>query len=218
MRITAAKARQIQDTRGRATLGTTLVSGNLSTTASVPSGKSTGTHEALELRDADGSVMSAIGNVNDEIASALADFDFKSPDEVDAFLIELDGTPNKSRLGANAILSVSIAAQRLFALEEGVPLWKAIANRAGTTPAAPRLYMNVMNGGVHADFKLPFQEYILVVEGKTSEALPIAHEAFAKLGDRLGNVPMGDEGGYAPIFDTLDAPFEILTKLVGEFP
>jgi len=218
MRITEAKARQINDTRGRATIETTLVSGNLSTTASVPSGKSTGTHEALELRDADGSVTSAIENVNDEIASALADFDFKSPDEVDAFLIELDGTPNKSRLGANAILSVSIATQRLFAEEEGVPLWKAIANRAGTTPSAPRLYMNVMNGGVHADFKLPFQEYILVVEGKTSEALPIAHEAFAKLGERLGNVPMGDEGGYAPAFDTLDAPFEILADLVTKFP
>lgn len=226
MRITEAKARQIQDTRGRATIETMLTAGNISASASVPSGKSTGTHEALELRDADGSVTSAIRNVNDEIASALADFDFKSPDEVDAFLIELDGTPNKSRLGANAILSVSIAAQRLFALAEGVPLWKAIANRAGTIPAAPRLYMNVMNGGVHADFKLPFQEYILVVEGKTSEALPIAREAFAKLGERLGsstglgvnNVPMGDEGGYAPTFDTLDAPFELLADLVTKFP
>ena len=75
-----------------------------------------------------------------------------------------------------------------------------------------------MNGGVHADFKLPFQEYILVVEGKTSEALPIAQEAFTKLGERLGNVPMGDEGGYAPTFDTLEQPFEILASLVKEFP
>ncbi|MFI5260649.1 MAG: phosphopyruvate hydratase, partial [Candidatus Paceibacteria bacterium] len=86
------------------------------------------------------------------------------------------------------------------------------------TPGAPRLYMNVMNGGVHADFKLPFQEYILVVPGKTSEAFAIAQQAFAKLGEQLGTVPMGDEGGYAPTFEALDAPFELLAKLVTEFP
>jgi enolase len=75
----------------------------------------------------------------------------------------------------------------------------------------------MMNGGVHADFKLPFQEYILVVEGKTSDALPIAHEAFAKLGEQLGNVPMGDEGGYAPTFETLEQPFELLAEHIKEF-
>jgi enolase len=224
MRITAVHARAITDTRGRPTIETTLVSGQFSATASVPSGKSTGSHEALELRDPDGSVTTAISHVTTEIAQALADFDFHSPDEVDAFLIELDGTPNKSRLGANAILSVSIAAQRLFAHAEGVPLWRAIANRAGTTACAPRLYVNVMNGGVHADFKLPFQEYILVVEGATGSALPIAHKAFVKLGDVLksdfnnSDVPMGDEGGYAPTFDALEEPFEILSNLVTEFP
>lgn len=218
MHIDTVSARSIPDTRGRATIETTLSSGGFSATASVPSGKSTGTHEALELRDADGSVTSALSNVNGEIANALADFDFQSPDEVDAFLIELDGTPNKSRLGANAILSVSIATQRLFAQAEGVPLWKAIAERGGFSATAPRLFLNFMNGGVHADFKLPFQEYILVVEGKTSEALPIAREAFAKLGEKLGNVPMGDEGGYAPSFNALEEPFEILSDLVVEFP
>lgn len=219
MRIDSVLAKPILDTRGKATIETTLVAGMLSATASVPSGKSTGTHEALELRDADGSVTSAIANVNGEIAGAITGIGFDTPDELDSFLIELDGTAGKSCLGANAILSVSIAAARLFAQAEGIPLWKAIANRAGTKPSAPRLYVNVMNGGVHADFKLPFQEYILVVEGKTSEAFPIAQEAFAKLGERLGaGTPMGDEGGYAPSFETLDEPFSILADLVSAFP
>ena len=123
-------------------------------------------------------------------------------------------------MSARAIspLTFSIAAQRLSALLEDVPLWKAIAKRAGTTPAVPRLYVNVMEGGVHADFRLPFQEYLLVIEGESSEAFPIAQELFAKLGEQLGtNVPMGDEGGYAPAFDTLEKPFELLTKLIKEF-
>lgn len=218
MRIDTILARTIPDTRGRPTIETTITSGSLSAIASVPSGKSTGSHEALELRDADGGVATAIANVTGEIARAVTGRDFASPDEVDELLIALDGTPNKSRLGANAILSVSIAAQRIFAAAENQPLWKAITRRAGTTPRAPRLFMNVMNGGVHADFKLPFQEYILVVEGTTSEALPIAREAFTKLGERLGNVPMGDEGGYAPTFDTLERPFELLADIVAEFP
>ncbi len=115
-----------------------------------------------------------------------------------------------------ALLSVSRQWERLSALLENTPLWSAVAKRAGTIPAAPRLYVNVMNGGAHADFKLPFQEYILVVEGKTS--LFTAQEMFVKLGERLGRVPMGDEGGYAPSFDTLERPFELLSELVKEFP
>ena len=235
MRITSVSARAIPDTRGRPTVETTLAAGEFSATASVPSGKSTGSHEACELRDADGGVATALANVRGEIASALASRDFATADELDAFLVQLDGTPNKSRLGANAILSVSIATQRLFALAENVPLWSAIAKRAGTTPGAPRLYVNMMNGGVHADFKLPFQEYLLVVDGDAihpmakatsaadtyeplKQAFATAQKAFAKLGERLGNVSMGDEGGYAPIFDTLDKPFELLAALVKEFP
>jgi len=222
MKIDTVFARTILDTRGQASVETTLSAREISVTASVPSGKSTGSHEALELRDADGSVSQAITNVNGEIAVALVGRDFSSAGDIDSLLIELDGTPNKSRLGANSILSVSIAATRLFALLEDIPLWRAIANRAGTTASAPRLYVNVMNGGVHADFRLPFQEYILVVEGITSTALPIAQKAFAKLGEVLRtidpDVPMGDEGGYAPTFTTLEQPFEILTSLVEEFP
>lgn len=217
MRIDKVEARSILDSRGKPTLETSISANALTATASVPSGKSTGIHEALELRDADGGVARAIENVNGEIARTLVG-NRLSPDELDTALIALDGTPNKSRLGANAILSVSIAATRLAAMLADEPLWKNIAKRGGFTPAAPRLYMNVMNGGVHANFKLPFQEYILVVEGATSEAFPIAKEAFAKLGEKLGDVPMGDEGGYAPTFSELEKPFEILTELVSAFP
>ncbi|MCR4275841.1 MAG: phosphopyruvate hydratase, partial [Candidatus Parcubacteria bacterium] len=155
MRIDTVVAQSINDTRGRPTVEVTLSANTFSATASVPSGKSTGSHEAVELGAA-----RAIENVNGEIATALAGHDFTSADELDNFLIELDGTVNKSRLGTNAILAVSIAATRLFALSEGVPLWKAIAERAGTTPSAPHLFVNMMNGGAHADFKLPFQEYL----------------------------------------------------------
>ncbi|MDP2655732.1 MAG: phosphopyruvate hydratase [bacterium] len=222
MRIDSCIAKPILDTRGRPTVEVTLSANTFSATASVPSGKSTGSNEAVELDAA-----RAIENVNGEIATALAGHDFTSADELDTFLIALDDTSNKSRLGANALLSVSIATQRLFATAEGIPLWKAIAQRAGTTPVAPRLFVNVLNGGVHADFpstplgagKLPFQEYMLVVEDKTSVALPIAQKAFAKLGEMLGSgTMMGDEGGYAPTFDTLEKPFEILSELVTEFP
>lgn len=217
MRIDSVSARPIPDTRGKPTIEVAFSAGSLTAKASAPSGKSTGSHEACELRDSDGSVTTAIANVNGEIAQALIGRDFDTPDEIDTLLIELDSTRDKSRLGANAILATSIAVQRLFAQEADIPLWEAIANRAGTTARAPRLYLNFMNGGVHADFKLPFQEYILVVEGKTSEALPIAHEAFAKLGERLGDVHMGDEGGYAPAFAGLEEPFELLDALVTEF-
>ncbi|HEY4501289.1 MAG TPA: phosphopyruvate hydratase [Candidatus Paceibacterota bacterium] len=214
MRIDHVVARQILDTRWRPTIETTLHSGEFSATASVPSGKSTGEHEAVEL-----DATSAIENVNGEIAAALVKQDFQSLDELDNFLIALDGTPNKARLGANAILSVSIAAMRLSALQDGTPLWKAVAKRAGTTPSAPWLFVNVMNGGVHSNFRLPFQEYILVIEDKTSAALPVAQQAFAKLGKMLGDgMPMGDEGGYAPTFNNLEKPFEILVELVKEFP
>ena len=213
MRIDSVVARPIPDTRGRPTIETTLIAGDVNATASVPSGKSTGEHEAAEL---DATV--AIENVVSEIATALVGRDFTSPDELDSFLIELDGTPNRSRLGANATLSVSIAAQRLFALQENIHVWRAIEARGGFTATAPRLFVNVMNGGVHAGFKLPFQEYMLVIDGNTSSALPVAQKAFAKLGEMLGDVPMGDEGGYAPTFDTLEKPFEILAELVKEFP
>lgn len=218
MRIDKITAHTIADTRRKPTVKVTLEAGGFSATASVPSGKSVGSHEAKELRDKDGSVTGAIRNIGGEIAKELASHEFGSADELDAFLIKLDGTPDKSRLGANAILATSIASARLFAQEKGVPLWKAIANRAESIPAAPKLYVNVMNGGAHANFRLPFQEYILVVEGASSVAFRIAEEAFAALGKQLSDAPMGDEGGYSPTFDSIEKPFELLAELVAKRP
>jgi enolase len=225
MNVDSVTACTILDSRGKPTIeteiqGSTFGPGSqgrtLNAKASVPSGKSTGSHEAKELRDADGGVNTAVANVNGEIAVLLKSHAWNSAEEIDAALIALDGTPDKSRLGANAVLSVSIAASRLFAQAEGMPLWKSIANRAGTTPSAPRLYVNVMNGGAHADFRLPFQEYLLVAEGKTSSALATAQSSFTELGKVLGDVPMGDEGGYSPQFDQIEKPFELLAELVAK--
>lgn len=218
MRIDRVEARQILDTRGKPTIETTISANAVSATASVPSGKSTGSYEAHELRDTDGSVASAVAYIHNEISPTLVGNRF-SPEEIDARLVELDGTPNKSRLGANTLLSVSIAAARLSAFLEDAPLWKTLAARAETKPSAPRLYVNVLNGGVHADFRLPFQEYMLVIEGHTSTSFAIAEDAFKKLGEMLGaQTPMGDEGGYSPTFDSLERPFEILMSLVEQFP
>lgn len=210
MRFDSVLAQSIPDTRGKATIETTLAAAGITATASVPSGKSTGEHEAVELPAA-----AAVENVNGEIRAALAGRDFASLDELDSSLIELDGTPNKARLGANAILSVSLAAMRLAALQEGVPLWRMIAQRAGTVPRMPRLFVNVLNGGAHADFRLPFQEYLFVAEGEMRSTLPIMKEVFIELGQRLGDVPMGDEGGYAPSFAALEEPFTVLTSLAN---
>ncbi|MDE2079252.1 MAG: phosphopyruvate hydratase [Patescibacteria group bacterium] len=218
MRIDRIEARATTDTRGKPTVEATLRAGGVEATASVPSGKSTGKHEAKELRDSDGGVQTAVGNVAGEIAKLMTSREWHSPDELDEALIALDGTPDKSRLGANAILAVSIGAQRLFAEEAGVPLWKAIAERGGFTPRPPSLYVNVMNGGAHANFRLPIQEYILVAEGKTSVAFAAAEAVFKELGAELGDVPMGDEGGYSPTFPELDKPFEILAALVAKHP
>lgn len=222
MRIKNIKAHAISDTRGRDTIETTLSTEGFEATASIPSGKSTGSHEAKELRDQDGSVTTAIHNVTSEIATALSEHDFSTIEELDAFLCELDGTQDKSRLGANAILSVSIASARLFAQEANIPLWRFIADTAKVTPAAPRLFVNVMNGGAHADFRLPIQEQILVVGEETlKESVTVAHEAFTALGEslrrELPSLPMGDEGGYSPTFDTIERPFELLSDIVSKW-
>ncbi len=223
MRIEVVKSISIPDTRGRATVETTLRSNNFTATASVPSGKSTGAHEAKELRDEDGGVSGAIANVTGEIAEALATREFSSPQEIDSFLCELDGTQDKSRLGANAILSVSISATRLFAQEAGIPLWKYISETYSTTPSAPRFFVNVMNGGAHANFRLPIQEYILVVgEPTVAESFETTEKAFKLLGEKLRaestELPMGDEGGYSPKFSEIERPFELLSELVLKYP
>lgn len=221
MKIKHCAAEEILDSRGTPTVKVILEDekGN-SVWAAVPSGKSAGTKEALELRDPDGKgVKMAIHNIEEIITPALCKRDFSSPNEVDELLLELDGTENKTALGANATLAISIAATKLFAKEKNLPVWKYIAELTHTNPAFPRLYMNVLNGGAHADFCLPFQEYIVVV-GKES---PTASYATANnLFDELGRIlekegkqiVYGDEGGYAVGFSELQKPFEMLNDLI----
>lgn len=221
MRIEQVNAQTISDTRGRPTIETTIFGNGHKIIVSVPSGKSTGKHEAKELRDEDGGVETAIKNVTGEIADAITKRDFATLAEFDAFVCNMDGTENKSRLGANAILSVSMAAARLFAEDAKIPLWRFIANTAGTTPHAPRLFVNVMNGGAHADFRLPIQEHILVVGEETmKQSVATAKKAFIELGDALRvkqpDIQMGDEGGYAPTFDVIEQSFEFLTDIVSK--
>lgn len=219
MNIETAEVREILDSRGIPTVEVMLGSRVHTITASVPSGKSTGSKEALEKRDTDGRGVSDVCRLlREEIFPVLLSREFADQRALDTFLIELDGTKNKARLGANGMLAVSIAYAKLSAKEAGVPLWQHIAESETFTPSYPRLYMNVMNGGAHADFRLPFQEYIVVVGGKPSESYNRAKEIFITLGNvvraAVGVVPMGDEGGYSPQFNTLERPFEMLSELI----
>lgn len=219
MYIEKAEVREIVDSRGTPTVEVMLATKTHMVTASVPSGKSTGSKEALEKRDADGRGVSDVCRLlREEVFPVLLSREFTDQRALDTFLVELDGTKNKARLGANGTLAVSIAFAKLSAQQKGVPLWQHIAESETFTPAYPRLYMNVMNGGAHADFRLPFQEYIVVVGGVPSEAYERAKEIFKTLGEviraAVGEVPMGDEGGYSPQFTTLERPFEMLSELI----
>lgn len=217
--ISGCVAHAINDSRGKPTLEVVLSSEDLTATAFVPSGKSAGIHEAMELRDADGlGVSRAIEKVNTTIAQAIVGHE-PNQKEIDSILLALDGTENKSNLGGNACIGVSIAVARLSAKLAGVPAWKKIAEENGTTPAFPRLFMNMINGGVHAGFRLPFQEYIVVI-GKENPKVSYEKglEIFQKLGEMIrnefGDVLMGDEGGFSPQISDLKKPFEILASLV----
>lgn len=220
MKITDISARPVPDSRGKETLEVTVCSGDLVAVSHVPSGKSTGTHEALELRDEEGSVAPALNAIRDEIRPALLGQEVDQLG-IDKALIDLDGTKHKTRLGGNSLIGVSMAVARLEALIHNVPLWKSVATHTKSNPAFPRLYMNMINGGVHADFRLPFQEYILSIEGKPSEAYMKGVSMFEELGGTIrstyGNVLMGDEGGYSPqISDNIETPFELLKNVIKE--
>jgi len=234
MHIISCEANEIKDTRGRPTVEVELVATNgdgsqeLRAIASVPSGKSTGSHEARELRDEDGDGVSRVLELlNGEIAQMLCSQEFLSLQEIDNALIVLDETPDKSRLGSNGILAVSVASARLFAQERGMALWKYLAEETNSTPSMPRLFANVINGGAHANFRLPFQEYMIVCGGG-EQTVEQSFAAMTSLYEELRgalvvecgekNVLMGDEGGYAPTFSTVERPFEILTKLIEGKP
>jgi enolase len=218
--IERVHARQILDSRGNPTVEVELALRSGATgRAAVPSGASTGEFEATELRDGGGEwlgkgVGKAVGNVNGEIAEAIAGFDAADQAGLDGKLIELDGTPNKSRLGANAILGVSLAAAHAAAAEESLPLWRYLGGESAHILPVPM--MNVLNGGAHADNSVDFQEFMIVPvgAGSFSEGLRYGAEVFHSLKktlhDRGLGTTVGDEGGFAPNLESNEAALQLL--------
>jgi enolase len=215
-------ARQILDSRGNPTVEAELsLRSGAYGRAAVPSGASTGEFEATELRDGAGAwggkgVSQAVANVNGAIAEAVRGLDAFDQRGLDEALIALDGTPNKSRLGANAILSVSLAAAHAAAAEEGQPLWRYLGGDAAHVLPVPM--MNVLNGGMHADNKVDFQEFMVVPCGASSfsECVRMGAEVFhalrKTLHDRGASTAVGDEGGFAPDLDSNEAALEALIE------
>ncbi|NLU76666.1 phosphopyruvate hydratase [Streptomyces sp. HNM0575] len=224
LRIARLDATEVLDSRARPTLSVTLATANGALVrAGVPSGASTGSREAVELRDGDQrrfggqGVRQAVDHVNEAIAQALIGRTFASAAEVDAALIDLDGTANKSALGANAIVGVSLAAARADAAESGQELWQYLAARSRTVPRLPVPHFNVVNGGAHAVNALDFQEFMLAPLGAPgiAEAVRAGAEVYARLKARLAEAghatALGDEGGFAP---ALQQPEDVLELLV----
>lgn len=213
-------AREIFDSRKQKTIEVEASFGDLVATASVPSGKSTGSREAVELRDADGGVTSALAYLNGEIREMLETCKL-DPVAIDQKLYELDGTSNYARLGANSVLAVSIVVRRLAAMRDRVPLWKYIAQESGSTPKFPALFMNVINGGAHGGFNLPFQEHLLIIHDTPHSAFEKGQKIFTAIGEMIGakygKVPIGDEGGYAPTFQSgEEEAFELLLRAIDK--
>jgi enolase len=219
-------AREILDSRGNPTVEVEiLLDDGTEARAAVPSGASTGTYEALELRDKDSryhgkGVLQAVRNVNEIITPEIVGLDPLWQEEIDALLLELDGTPNKSRLGANAILGVSLAVCKAAAASLGLPLFKYLAGaRSGKMPIP---FMNVINGGAHADSGLAIQEFMIVPIGAPTfaEALRYGAEVFHTLRKLLKaeghSVAVGDEGGFAPKLPSDEEAVKFLVRAIGE--
>ena len=218
--IQLVHGRQIIDSRGNPTVEVEVgLKSGAAGRAAVPSGASTGEHEAVELRDGGDAfggkgVSNAVANVNGEIRDAVTGLDAADQAALDRTMIELDGTPNKGRLGANAILGVSLAAAKAVAAEEGTSLWRYLGGEAAHVLPVPM--MNVLNGGAHADNKVDFQEFMVIPVGfdSFSEALrggvEVFHALKKTLHDRGLGTAVGDEGGFAPDLDSNEAALEVL--------
>lgn len=228
-KIVALHAHEILDSRGNPTIqATVLLENGISASASVPSGASTGSHEALELRDGDVKryrglgVLNAVKNVETKIAKRIVGMDVRAQQTIDEAMIELDGTPNKSKLGANAILSVSLACARAASKAERLPLYAWIREAYGIvdkTYQLPFATMNVLNGGAHAGWILDFQEYMIVPLQKTfRERVRCGSEVFHALGDLLKkkgfSTLKGDEGGYAAPFSSNEEAIKYLLQAI----
>ncbi len=225
--IERVHAREILDSRGNPTLEADVVlSGGFTGRAAVPSGASTGSREAVELRDGDKTrylgkgVTKAVANVNGAIAGALKGFDAADQAALDKKLIALDGTPNKGKLGANALLGVSLANAHAVAAARGVPLWKLLAgNRAARLPVP---MMNIINGGAHADNNVDLQEFMVLPVGFTSfsEALRAGVEIFHALKSVLKShglaTAVGDEGGFAPDLKSNEEAIETILEAISK--
>lgn len=222
--IRSVEATEILDSRGNPTLQVEIsLDTGIRASASVPSGASTGENEAVELRDGDPrryggkGVLKAIENIRTEIAPTIIGKSAATHAEIDRLLIELDGTPNKSRLGANAILGVSMAVVRAAAASNGVHLYNYLRSSSGRLPMP---MFNVLNGGKHADSSLDFQEFMIVPVGAPTfaEAVRYAAETFHALRSLLADshlsTAVGDEGGFAPRLPSNDAACELIVKAV----
>ena len=220
--IVLVHARQVIDSRGNPTVEVEVaLESGASGRAAVPSGASTGEFEAVELRDGGEAyggkgVERAVDNVRTEIADAVRGRDAADQAGLDRALIELDGTPNKARLGANAILGVSLAAAKAAAAEEGLTLWRYLGGEAARVMPVPM--MNVLNGGAHAENAVDFQEFMVVPVGfeRFADALRCGAEVFHALKGALGarglGTAVGDEGGFAPDLDSNEAALEVLLE------
>jgi enolase len=220
--IERVHGRQVLDSRGNPTVEVDVVlRSGAAGRAAVPSGASTGEFEAVELRDggdawAGKGVSRALAGLNGELAPAVKGVDAADQETLDRVMIDLDGTPNKSRLGANAILGVSLAGAKAAAAEAGLPLWRYLGGDAAHVLPVPM--MNVLNGGVHADNKVDFQEFMVVPVGAGSYAdglrtgVEVFHALKRTLHDRGLSTAVGDEGGFAPDLDSNEAALEALVE------
>jgi enolase len=226
-KIKSIHAREILDSRGNPTLEAeiSLESGAFGR-AAVPSGASTGAREAIELRDGDKSrylgkgVTRAVANVNGPIADDLRGFDATDQSGLDRRLLDLDGTSNKAKLGANALLGVSLAAAHAVADDRGLPLWASLSGSAESRLAMPVPLMNIINGGEHADNSVDMQEFMILPVGlpSFSEALRCGTEVFhalkSVLSGRGKNTAVGDEGGFAPDLSSNESAIEVILEAI----
>jgi len=229
-KINQVKAREILDSRGNPTVEVDVFTKKGLSRASVPSGASTGKHEAIELRDNERrylgkGVLKAVSNVNNIIAKEMVRRDCTKQKEIDKLMIDLDGTPNKSNLGANAILAVSMAVCKAGALESHMPLYKYIAGIANSLAMTlPVPLMNVINGGRHAGIKNDFQEHMIApFKAKTfNDALRMCSEIYHTLKKNLQKkfgalaIQVGDEGGFVPPLKSIDERFEFILQAIEE--
>ncbi len=226
-KIKSIRAREILDSRGNPTVEVVLRTERVRVVSSVPSGASTGSYEAVELRDGDEryhgkGVLKAVANVNDILSSELEGRDILNQRALDELIIKLDGTPNKGRLGANALLPVSMAICRAAAASIETPLYQYISRLGGTEIGLPEPSFNIINGGAHAGNNLAFQEFMILPSGKSfKERLRKASEKYHELKTRIEEkysslaINIGDEGGFAPPIGSPEEALDLIPKDVS---